>query len=68
MLQFLDGDTLNVGPSHTVAGNPMRFVSGDITIRSDQTWQDEMPTARRRIVSALTLPLQRHYGYGSRTP
>jgi UDP-N-acetylglucosamine transferase subunit ALG13 len=68
VLQFLDGDTLNVGPSHTVAGNPMRFVSGDITIRSDQTWQDDMPTTRRRIVSALTLPLQRHYGYGSRTP
>jgi UDP-N-acetylglucosamine transferase subunit ALG13 len=68
VLGFLDGDTLNVGPSHTVAGNPMRFASGDITIRSDQTWRDEMPTTRRRFVSALTLPLQRHYGYGRRTP
>ncbi len=68
VLQFLDGDTLTVGPSHTVAGNPMRFVSGDITIRSDQSWRDDMPTSRRRFVSALTLPLQRHYGYGPRTP
>ena len=55
------------GPSHTVAGNPMRFVSGDITIRSDQSWHSEMPAGRRRFVGALTMPLQRHYGYGSRT-
>ncbi len=64
ILQFLDGDTLHVNPSHTVAGNPMRFSSGDITIRSDQSWRTEMTTSRRRFVSAMTLPLQRHYGYG----
>ncbi|MCZ3387541.1 MAG: sulfotransferase [Actinomycetia bacterium] len=67
ILKFLDGDVLHVNPSHTVAGNPMRFASGDITIKSDESWQVEMPTSRRRFVSALTLPLQRHYGYGSRT-
>lgn len=65
ILQFLDGDTLHVNPSHTVAGNPMRFASGDITIKPDQSWSTEMPPARRRLVSALTLPLQRHYGYGT---
>jgi hypothetical protein len=68
MLSMLEGDTLHLGPSHTVAGNPMRFVSGDVTIRSDETWQAEMPTVRQRFVNALTLPLQRHYGYGSRQP
>jgi len=67
ILDFLDGDVLHVNPSHTVAGNPMRFASGDITITSDQSWHAEMATSRRRFVSALTLPLQRHYGYGSRT-
>jgi hypothetical protein len=66
VLSMLDGDTLTLGPSHTVAGNPMRFVSGRVTIRSDETWQESMPTVRRRLVGALTLPLQRHYGYGSR--
>lgn len=65
VLGMLDGDTLTLGPSHTVAGNPMRFVSGSVTIRSDETWQMDMPTARRRLVGALTLPLQHHYGYGS---
>jgi UDP-N-acetylglucosamine transferase subunit ALG13 len=63
VLAMLDGDTLNLGPSHTVAGNPMRFVSGDVTIRSDESWQSEMPSTRRRLVGALTLPLQHHYGY-----
>lgn len=65
ILGFLDGDTITVSPSHTVAGNPMRFVSGDITINSDQRWSTEMPAGRRRYVSALTLPLQRRYGYQS---
>jgi UDP-N-acetylglucosamine transferase subunit ALG13 len=64
-LSFLDGDTLHLGPSHTVAGNPMRFASGDIAIRTDQSWQAEMPVGRRRFVGALTMPLQRRYGYGS---
>ena len=68
MLKFLDGDTLSLQPSHTVAGNPMRFVTGDITIRSDQSWRGDMPTSRRRFVNALTFPLQRHYGYGSKSP
>jgi hypothetical protein len=67
VLNMLDGDTLTLGPSHTVAGNPMRFVSGSVTIRSDETWQVDMPSARRRLVGALTMPLQHHYGYGSRS-
>lgn len=65
VLEFLDGDTLSVEPSHTVAGNPMRFLSGEIKIRPDQSWRADMPSSRRRFVSALTYPLQRHYGYRS---
>lgn len=65
VLSMMEGSTLSLGPSHTVAGNPMRFVSGEVTIRSDETWQREMPAGRRRLVNALTLPLQRHYGYRS---
>jgi UDP-N-acetylglucosamine transferase subunit ALG13 len=67
VLEVLDGETLHVGSSHTVAGNPMRFTSGDITIRRDQSWRAEMPTRRRRFVGALTAPLQRHYGYRGET-
>jgi len=50
-------------PAHTVSGNPMRFSSGKIAIRSDDRWQTAMPDAQRRTVTALTLPLLSHYGY-----
>jgi len=63
VLRFLDDGTLHLSPSHTVAGNPMRFLSGDIAIRSDQSWRTAMRPASQKLVSALTLPLQRHYGY-----
>lgn len=49
--------------THTAAGNPMRFKVGQIAIRSDDRWRTAMPTAQRRTVTALTLPLLRHYGY-----
>lgn len=49
--------------THTAAGNPMRFTTGQITIRPDDRWQTAMPAAQRRTVTALTLPLLRHYGY-----
>jgi len=67
VLTMLDGDTLTLGPSHTVAGNPMRFESGKVTIAADETWRAGMPRVTQRLVGALTLPWQRHYGYGSRT-
>jgi hypothetical protein len=49
--------------AHTAAGNPMRFTSGKITIRADDRWRTAMPGSHRRTVTALTLPLLRHYGY-----
>ncbi len=49
--------------THTAAGNPMRFTTGKIEIRSDNRWQAAMPAGQRRTVTALTLPLLRHYGY-----
>ena len=49
--------------THTAAGNPMRFTTGKIAIRPDDRWQTAMPRAQRRTVTALTLPLLRHYGY-----
>ena len=62
-LSFLDGETLDLEPSHTVAGNPMRFTTGHVTIRRDESWQQQMPERKQRIVSTLTSPLRRHYGY-----
>ncbi len=63
VLDFLDGDTLRLGTDHTVAGNPMRFAQGDLTIRSDEVWRTQMSPRQQQLVNALTLPLRGRYGY-----
>ena len=49
--------------AHTASGNPMRFTTGKVPIRSDDRWRAAMPDAQRRTVTAITLPLLSHYGY-----
>jgi hypothetical protein len=56
-----------LGPSHGLSGNPGRFRSGPIELRQDDGWTTEMPTADRAVVTALTLPLLRTYGYHATT-
>lgn len=48
--------------SHTVAGNPMRF-DPNVTIRVDDEWKHHLAQSDRRVVSTLTWPLLRLYGY-----
>jgi len=57
------GQWAELGQGHSAAGNPMRFTTGKISIRPDDRWQAAMPRPQRRAVTALTLPLLRHYGY-----
>jgi len=54
---------MELGVHHTVAGNPMRFTVGTTPVRLDEAWRREMPAGRRRLVSAITAPLRRRYGY-----
>jgi hypothetical protein len=61
--RFLDGASVVLSSSHTVAGNPMRFRTGATTLRRDDAWRRELPRGRRWLVSALTLPLLARYGY-----
>jgi hypothetical protein len=49
--------------SHTVSGNPSRFVSGTTQISGDDTWRNAMPRNQRILVTAMTAPLLRRYGY-----
>jgi hypothetical protein len=55
-------------PSHTVAGNPMRFKTGPLDIRLDDEWRLAMPRRDRLSVVAATWPLLARYGYSLRTP
>ena len=60
---FLDDHTLHLGPSHSVAGNPMRFQDGDVTVQLDDRWRSAMPSSSRRLVAALPAPVRARHGY-----
>lgn len=66
-LRFLGGGGpgrwADLSAGHTVSGNPMRFTTGRIPIRPDETWRTELPAPHRRAVTALTFPLLARYGY-----
>ena len=60
---FCSDHSVLLPADHTQSGNPMRFQTGEITIRTDDAWRSDMPAGTRRAVTALTWPLLRHYGY-----
>jgi hypothetical protein len=65
-MAFLGDGSVELGVNHTVAGNPMRFTTGQLALRTDEAWRNAMPAPRRRAVSALTAPLRMAYGYTTR--
>lgn len=60
------GDFANLSVDHTVAGNPMRFHQGRLDLRLDQAWTTKLPARDRKVVTAITWPLQLRYGYSKR--
>ena len=73
-LAFIRDDRVRLGPTHSVAGNPSRFVLGSVHLHPDLEWEDAMKRRDRLVVTALTWPLLGAYAYrpavtarGSRT-
>ena len=66
-MDFLEADNApaiaHLGRCHSAAGNPMRFTVGPVPLRPDDAWRSALPVRQRRVVSALTAPLLRRYGY-----
>ena len=62
-LDFVGDGEVHLGLAHTVQGNPMRMQQGAVPLKLDEEWRRTMPAGHRRLVTALTLPLLRHYGY-----
>jgi hypothetical protein len=54
---------VNLAAGHTISGNPSRFKTGEVELKLDDEWRDEMPPTQRRIASILTWPLRSRYGY-----
>lgn len=62
-LCFISDGEVHLRPGHSVQGNPMRMRQGPVPLKLDEEWRSAMPAGQRRAVTALTLPLLRHYGY-----
>lgn len=62
-LSFIGENFVDLAPTHTVAGNPMRFKQGRLELREDEQWRREMDRHQRRLVAWTTWPLMRSYGY-----
>ena len=54
---------VKLGVSHTVSGNPNRFETGAVELRTDHEWISKMTPRDKALVTALTFPLLKHYGY-----
>jgi hypothetical protein len=54
---------VKLGISHTVSGNPNRFETGAVELRPDREWISKMSPRDKALVTALTFPLLKHYGY-----
>jgi hypothetical protein len=63
VLDYVGPSWVELAPDHSVWGNPMRSQRGATPLKLDDAWRAELPTNRRRVVSALTWPTARRYGY-----
>lgn len=57
------GRTVQLKPSHCIAGNRVRFHTGEVELREDLRWENLMGPAERATVRALTGRLMSRYGY-----
>ena len=62
-LPFLQGRRAELGVSHTVSGNPCRMLRGAVEVVPDLDWRSRMGRWDRALVTALTGPGLRRYGY-----
>ncbi len=60
---FLGDGYVRLTNTHCVAGNPMRFEHGRMTLRMDDEWISMLSRRDRLTVTGLTLPLLIQFGY-----
>jgi hypothetical protein len=62
-LGFVGDGWVELGPSHALAGNPMRFRSGRVPLRVDEEWRGQLRRRHRLLTMVSTWPLLLRYGY-----
>lgn len=61
--EFLVERKVRLQPSHSVMGNPMRHNIGWVEVAGDEMWREKMSPATAKMISVITAPLLRRYGY-----
>lgn len=51
------------GWAHSISGNPVRFEQRPVKIRLDDEWRTRLDAKERLVVTVVTAPLLRRYGY-----
>jgi hypothetical protein len=51
-----------LGHTHGLSGNPSRFRYGEMVLRADEAWRDQMRGRDRRVVTMVALPFLLRYG------
>lgn len=62
-LPMIDSHTIELHRTHSVAGNPMRFRNGVTTLAADTSWRTQLSVRDRRLVTAMSYPVLRRWGY-----
>lgn len=60
---FISENEVMLGINHTVSGNPNRFDTGKIEIKSDNRWRESMVSSKKTLARALTYPVCLKYRY-----
>lgn len=60
-LKFIADDSVRLAPGHGIAGNPSRFVHGEVRLRRDVSWRAALPRRQRLAVELITSPLALAY-------
>jgi len=55
---------VELAPSHSVSGNPMRFETGSVAFAPDVEWVDRLAGRDWATVTSITWPALLRYGYG----
>jgi hypothetical protein len=62
-LGFVGDGWVELGTSHAIAGNPMRFRQGRVPLRLDEEWRHKLSRGQRLLTVGSTWPLLLRYGY-----
>lgn len=58
--------TVALAISHSIAGNPNRFDTGRVPLRQHVGWQERIRPSEHLLITGLTLPCLRLFGYSVR--